>query len=588
MKKNVLALSIAAMIGGLGLAGAASAGVVPGSTTWAIPTGTGTTGATMTATNATTLRISDAGVGHNLLVPYFNAQNNNMSVFHVVNTDVNNGKAVKVRFRSASNSDDILDFQLFLSPGDVWTAAVTQGADGVAQITTADNSCTVPALTKNVPQKFVTDRLNSSLVAADKANQTREGYVELFNMADIPGPAVTGTATALYTAIKHVNGVAPCSVAGSAARTLLNNTAITAYNDENVAARAGFDTPSTGLLGDWYIINVPQTTTFSGASTSVVATTAQEVAARGNFVHFPQTSAPVASASINQFTADPLFRTNAFPASTTGNTATYGTQLTVATLPAANYDLPDMSTPYTTTANAANAGSTAPNFTGPLTQANLLTTALAATSITNQYATDAVITAKTDWVFSMPTRRYSVVANYAATGTGSGGQTLTGLNAPSYRLFSVLANGQSGTGAQDWFRPNNTSVDTVGNICVNSDLQVFRDREEGPEAATTEPIFSPGTPATAAKFAFCGETSVLAFKDQGSSVLGGNVARQTLTSGFSENGWGVITTTNGGPGLPVLGSSFTKLTNPNVGGGISGNFGITWPHRFTRVVAPTN
>jgi len=596
MKKNVLALSIAAMIGGLGLAGAASAGVVPGNGTW-----NGNTAAVgagqMTTTNATTLRISDAGVGHNLLVPYFNAQNNNMSVFHVVNTDTVNGKAVKVRFRSASNSDDILDFQLFLSPGDVWTAAVTQGSDGVAQITTADNSCTVPALTKNVPQKFVTARLNPNLAAADKANQTREGYVELFNMADIPGPATGQTATALYTAIKHVNGVAPCSLAGSAARTLLNTTAITAYNDQDTAARAGFNTPTTGLLGDWYIINVPQTTTFSGASTSVVATTDGEVAARGNFVHFPQTSESVVTGAtpataINAFTADPLFRTNARPATTTDNTADYGTALTSATVRAANYDLPDMSTPYTTTANSDNAATPG---RGPLTQANLLTTALAATSITNQYATDAVITAKTDWVFSMPTRRYSVVANYAATATGQGGQTLTGLNAPSYRLFSVLANGQTATGAgvtpfvaADWFRPNNTSVDLVGNICVNSDAQVFRDREEGPEAATTEPIFSPGTPASVARFAFCGETSVLAFKDGGASVLGGNVARQTLTGGFSENGWGVITTTNGGPGLPVLGSSFTKLTNPNVGGGISGNFGITWPHRFTRVVAPTN
>ena len=576
MKKNVLALSIAAMIGGLGLAGAASAGVVVGNGTWTGNAAAGTA-ATMNATNATTLRISDAGVGHNLLVPYFNAQNNNMSVFHVVNTDTVNGKAVKVRFRSASNSDDILDFQLFLSPGDVWTAAVTQGSDGIAQITTADNSCTVPAIAKNVPQKFVTDRLNPSLIPGDKANQTREGYVELFNMADIPGPAVTGTATALYTAIKHVNGVAPCSVAGSTARTLLNTTAITAYNDQNSAARAGFDTPTSGLLGDWYILNVPQTTTFSGASTSVVAlTSATGDAGRANFVHFPQTGS--AAGNVDTLTADPLFRSNAYPASTTGNTATYGTQLTVATLPAANYDLPDMSTPY----------STAPSATAPLTQAAQLTTALAATSVTNQYATDAVITAKTDWVFSMPTRRYSVVANYAAR-EGSGSTQVSGINAPSYRLFSQLNGGQlvaPAVGTQDWFRPNNTSVDSVGNICVNADAQVFRDREEGPEAATTEPIFSPGTPATAARFAFCGETSVLAFKDSGASVLGGNVARQTLTAGFSENGWGVITTTNGGPGLPILGSSFQKLTNPNVGNGISGNFGITWPHRFTRVVAP--
>ena len=96
MKKNVLALSIAAMIGGLGFAGAASAQVA-----------------------VDTLQVNESGTGHMLLMPYYTAQNGNMTVFHVVNTDTSNGKAMKVRFRGASNSDDVLDFQVFMSPGDV-------------------------------------------------------------------------------------------------------------------------------------------------------------------------------------------------------------------------------------------------------------------------------------------------------------------------------------------------------------------------------------------------------------------------------------------------------------------------------------
>ena len=59
-----------------------------------------------------------------------------------------------MRFRSASNSDDLLDFQVFLSPGDVWTVAVVADANGLAQIVTADNTCTVPALASGVPQSF--------------------------------------------------------------------------------------------------------------------------------------------------------------------------------------------------------------------------------------------------------------------------------------------------------------------------------------------------------------------------------------------------------------------------------------------------
>src|SRR5256885_2948050 len=87
MKKNVLALSIATMIGGLGFAGAASAA----------------------------LTVNESGTGHILVVPYYTAQNGNATVFHLTNTDLVNGKAVKVRFRGASNSDDVLDFQVFLS-----------------------------------------------------------------------------------------------------------------------------------------------------------------------------------------------------------------------------------------------------------------------------------------------------------------------------------------------------------------------------------------------------------------------------------------------------------------------------------------
>lgn len=569
MKKNVLAMSIAAMIGGLGFAGAASAAVVPGTATF-VP------GTSMTTTNAAVLQIADAGVGHNLVVPYFTAQGGNMSVFHVVNTDTQSGKAVKVRFRSASNSDDILDFQVFMSPGDVWTAAVTEGADGVAQIVTNDNTCTVPKLTAGVPQSFVTARLNATQLPADKANQTREGYVEIFNMADIPANT-TGTATAptLFYAIKHQSGVAPCSVAGSASANLLNTVAVTNYTTEAAASTAGFDTPSTGLMGDWYIINVPQTTTFSGAATSISARVALNGAAgRGNFVHFPQTQS--AAGNVDTYTADPLFRTVSYPASQATTGGTYGVPTTAAILAASFYDLPDMSTPYTTTANATG------GVNAPLEQASLLTNALAVTSVTNQYASDTSISAKTDWVFSMPTRRYSVAANYAATGTSGTGQIVTGIAAPNYRLFSQINTGVAGV---EWFLPSNTSVDSNGNICVNAQGQRFWDREETtPGAVGTPPVFSPGNPLAPGVVRFCGETSVLAFRDSGASSLASTVARTTITEGTYLNGWGTIDTTNGGAGLPIQGSSFIKLSNPQVSAGVSGNYGITWPHRYTRVL----
>ncbi|PJI99194.1 hypothetical protein CLU85_4036 [Acidovorax sp. 69] len=594
MKKNVMALSIAAMIGGLGFAGVASADVVVG-TDAGPQTATTYAGKIIAKPTATALAVTAGGVGHALVVPYFNAQNGNMTVLHITNTDQTNGKVAKVRFRSASNSDDLLDFQVFLSPGDVWTAAVTADANGLAQITTADNTCTVPALTT---QSFnnTSSRLPGYLTEVQRTALTREGYVEVFNVADITAlkafdaagalAAAGPNRSALYTATKHVSGVAPCSVAGSTARSALNAAAIADYTTEAQIAAAGLDSPTGGLMGDWYIINVPQTTVFSGAATAIAATVgAGGVNGVANFRHFAQLGnslVTLGADGANGVTADPLFRT-------LGVYNAAGTNVTAAALPMLNYDAPDLSTPFF---NAA----TSPNAVG---QAKALLAALAVKSVTNQYALDASITAKTDWVFSMPARRYNVAANYAAV-TGTSGATGATSSNPGYRLFTdinnvgtvavpVPAGVQTGNyfytaGANNvaaagglYKSVGNTTVDTNGNICVYADGQKFFDREE--TSATAGPVFSPGT---ASSVAFCGEVSVLAFADTGNSVLGASVARSTITSGIYTNGWGVIDTSNAALGLPLLGNSFVKLTNPQAGVGVSGTYGISWPHRYTK------
>jgi Fe-S cluster biogenesis protein NfuA len=190
MKKNVLAVSIAAMIGGLGLAGVASAANV-----------------ISTSSTATELQVTPTGVGHILVVPYFSTQNGNVSLLNIVNTDTVNGKAVKLRYRGAANSDDIYDITIFLSPGDMWSANVSQ-VKGISKLTTKDNSCTLPAGNAAVSVPFGTARLNK-VGGEAKPEGTLEGYVEILNMADIP-PTLAGTKD-LYNAIKHVNGVAPCA-----------------------------------------------------------------------------------------------------------------------------------------------------------------------------------------------------------------------------------------------------------------------------------------------------------------------------------------------------------------------------------------
>jgi hypothetical protein len=507
MKKNVLALSIAAMVGGLGFAGAAS---------------------------AQSFQVNESGTGHILVVPYYTAQNGNMSVFHLTNTDTKNGKAVKVRFRGASNSDDVLDFQVFMSPGDVWTGAVTADANGLAQLVTADNTCTLPTIGKNAPVKFVTDRLaKKNWTDADKAQQTREGYIEILNMADIKRDTSVDAADSLYVATKHVNGVAPCT------SSVLNATLAL---DTAVNTTAELVAPTDGLTGQWYVINVAQSTTFSGAATAIRAQgTTQSV------------FSPQKEGGAVLRTADPLM-----------NGA-------VPVIEPQYYDVPDLSTSYF----AGTAGTVAQASA----QAKALTDSIARLSVVNQYATAPSISAKTDWVFSMPTRRYSVAANYAAGTTtapsnsvaavaiGAAVPDATGAAAAAYRLFNGDVTNNVFTATA-----KNTSVNSAGQICVQARSQVFYDREES--SREDGAIFSPGTQS---KTELCGEVSVLAFTTAADkSALGAEVARQNVTAPYT-NGWGVV---NFKGATPVLGAAFLKLTNPQAAAGTVGTYGITWPHAY--------
>lgn len=553
MRKNVLALSIAAMIGGLGLAGVASADVIQGTAT--------VSGTKLGASLATKLALTPTGIGHQLIVPYYTAQSGNITVLHLVNTDIANGKVAKVRFRGAANSDDVFDLDVLLSPADVWTAYVSKGSDGTATLTTADTTCTFPKM-GTTSQSFKTSRLNPFLTGDALLNQTREGYVEILNTADVPpGTGTNGANSALFTAIKHVAnadgvtpGVPPCTTA--TLNAALFNTNFTA---EAAAAAAGFASPTGGLFADWYVQNTANTTVFSGSATALVATDNNGVSQAANFAVFPQ-AALVNNVTVNNpevYTADPLLASSGIASTTKAPTTGAGTATTSVAVTANYLDLPDLSTPYVVALG---------DLTVPRVQAATLTQALAVKSISNQYARDAGIGAQTDWVFSMPTRRYSVALNYLTATTAQRLYAAVGVNGAN----AVGTSNAGAAGNLQYFSDANTAV-VNQQICVNADNLVVYSREEDTVGAVFSPSNNP--------LRFCGETSVLSFAS--ASPLGASVAQTATTNGYI-NGWGVAYTSNtvGGTaiGLPIIGHSYTKISNTST----NQNYGITWAHRFTR------
>jgi len=208
------------------------------------------------ANMASAVNLNPDGLGQVLLYPYYTVNSGQQTLLSVVNT-TNIGKAVKVRFLEGYNSREVLDFNLFLSPYDVWTANVFSLSDaGVsgsgAGIFSADNSCTAPQFTSGPLangygyQAFLhygyTGDLSDTGPTSD--TRTREGHFEMISMGDIdPQSDLAGDIT-------HVASVPPgCAHAESDFETGGSFSSIVA--------------PTGGLFGSASVVNVAQGTFYA-------------------------------------------------------------------------------------------------------------------------------------------------------------------------------------------------------------------------------------------------------------------------------------------------------------------------------------
>jgi hypothetical protein len=196
---------------------------------------------------ASAVNVNPDGLGQVLIYPYYTVRTSTTSAatgaqntYISVTNSTSAAKAVKVRFLEGKNSKEVLDFNLFLSAGDVWTGAVlpTAATDSVgvgsAKIITADKSCTFGTVTATPGQPFSNVGYVGDL-GGDSMDRTNEGYVELIEMGVI-------THAGLLTAINHVGGVAPCTAATLAAA--------------DTAGLVGYLTTATGgLFGGASLIN---------------------------------------------------------------------------------------------------------------------------------------------------------------------------------------------------------------------------------------------------------------------------------------------------------------------------------------------
>ena len=474
-------------------------------------------GALGAAGAAEAVNLNPDGLGQVLIYPYYTTRNDaNGNAFNsllsVVNTTAS-VKAVKVRFLEGKNSLEVLDFNVFLSAADVWTAALVPEPSGGTRIVTADRSCTLPV----IPSGGVLFR--NGLLTPDGAgaglDRTTEGYVEVIEMATF------GDQTTTAVAVTHdPPGGSPPGCPTASSSTTFNN-----------QARADASGISGGLMGGITLINVD-----SGSDYTADAVALDNFATGDDLYSDPGDLLP------NLQSADP--------------------QISVVIADFGLVFNSDWSVTSTPGANAAD----------PVSAVLMHDTVL------NEFVLDAGTHSGTDWVVTMPTKRF-----YLRNGTG-----------PAPRLFQRNFNKTQGS-------------------CDDVSLDIF-DREE--QTTSTPLDFSPQPEAGVNQL--CWEANVITFNN--SNVLGSANLANIPTS--FENGWldlgffpttvtgAVHTLANGNTtivdpfqvppafqtspatyfGLPVVGFAVQSFANGSIvvgGAPVLSNYGGNFIHKGTRFVGFT-
>lgn len=197
------------------------------------------------AGSAEAVYLNPNSTGQVLVYPYYTVQSAAGNAWNtylsVVNTTTR-AKAVKVRVLEGKTSAEVLDFNLFLSPNDMWTAAIIPGAStaDAARIITTDRSCTNPVGQMRgdlggtgEPFRNYQYSTGGDALPGTGLDRTREGYVEIIEMGTLTG--------AWAAAVTHGATGNPNNCAVVQGATLIPSS---------------IEAPSGGLVGTGTLINV--------------------------------------------------------------------------------------------------------------------------------------------------------------------------------------------------------------------------------------------------------------------------------------------------------------------------------------------
>ena len=248
--------------------------------------------------SANLMHVSTSGLGQVLLFPYYTTRNDTVSLLSLVNTSVQ-AKAVRINVREARGGFVVARLNVYLSAKDVWTAAIIADGDG-AKLITNDTSCTAPLVGSglafdNASYTGTSTALPEALRSRDR---TREGYLEVIEMAAIPHSTKTGVA------VTHIAGRPSCAS---------NGVKLTDAIYEPPAA--DLRPPAGQMTGTLSFVNVGQGMLASTAPTVLENFWRTDTAAAAPRVWAATASGPDLTTGGNRFVNLPRYNTDATVAS---------------------------------------------------------------------------------------------------------------------------------------------------------------------------------------------------------------------------------------------------------------------------------
>ena len=476
--------------------------------------------------SAHAINVNQDGLGEVLLYSLYTAEEGNVTNISVTNT-TEFAKAVKVRFVEGVNSAEVLDFNLYLSPYDQWSGAVTQTTDG-AKLITADKSCTMPAIPKE-GKEFVNyefsgdkaDSIGSDGVFQDGLDRTRVGHVEMIEMGVLETAAFVNAVSANH------------NIAGSAPSNC--NLLLEAFESGVWANEAGLNThfytdaagKSGGLYGHASVLNIEGSTQIS-----------YDAVAIDNFLRV-ETSAGVTVAPNHQLTGSVL------PSLVSGgnSNATFknGDQVAFA--------------------NSAEA----------------VSAVLMKNNISNDFVLDDARGSETNWVVTFPTKRFHVYGSTAGT-TPTGlapfaqewvvadGEACQTINLKAWDNEEYSPKSQAGID----FSPIKPGKINTRNLCKETNIITFNDAK----VLGGEFVYSD---ISLAQPEYRFGWADIAFTEHVDPVSGAKTTYEMEGTNLDTGAADTIT------GLPAIGFSAMMIKNNKANNGVMNNYGTAVPHKASTV-----